>query len=286
MGKSKSKSKSVGGAAKTDGGKHASKTPHVDFKKGLKTRSQGKMSEKMFAAALALGDKQATANMHGGVGIPGKRDKAGVKAFPLLNFSKLKEQLSPILKMSKTVREMRGKGTDIQGIRDQVATVNRRVVFQKNAEDVHSLHVGNDIAAVSNTRGSKVYDYSDLAPRLDKRLREPESNGKQYWSSKLSLNERRSHVASGFKQLVGGNNASAQKTFAKVGFTAKGQKWVNKMSTLMLAERGRELHGGNGKKLETALNHVASGKSFSDVFVKNAGTLAPFAKRNGAKQLK
>jgi hypothetical protein len=265
------------------------KTPHMDFK-GPKTRAKGKVSQKEFLAAIDIGNRQPTINMRGGVGIPGKRTKLAVQKFTTLDFSKLKGELSPILEMSKSVREMRDRGEGIEPIRKKVKTVNRQVVFQKGAEDVHSLHVGNDIAAVSNGRNSKVYDYPDLAPKLDKRLARPKIRGKTYWKSDLPLGERRAHVAEGFQHLVGGNNEEAQKAFGKAGLTPKGQKWINKMGTLMLAERGRELHGGGGDQVHTALGHVAGDgkttRSFNDVFVKHAETLAPFALRGGAKTLK
>ena len=265
------------------------KAPHVDLK-GPRTRSQGKVSKVEFRAAVDLGYKQPTINMRGGVGIPGKRTKLAVQEFAVLDFSKLKGELSPILEMSRTVREMRDRGEGIGPVRKKVKTVNRQVVYQEGAKDVHSLHVGNDIAAVSNSRSSKVYDYSDLAPRLDKRLATAKLNGKTYWKSKLPLEERRAHIAQGFQHLVGGDNEEAQKAFGKAGLTPKGQKWVNKMGTLMLAERGRELHGGGGDQVHTALGHVVgdgkTSRSFNDVFVKHAATLAPFALRGGAKTLK
>ena len=255
-------------------------------------RSGGGIPVEEYRKAVELGYKQPTINMHGGVGIPGKRTKDAVQKFTKLDFTKLKEELSPILATSKKVRDMREKGEDIHAIRKEVKAVNRQVVYKEGATDVHSLHVGNDIAAVSNGRASKVYDYPDLAPKLDKRLAEATIKGKTYWASDLPLDQRRSHIAQGFQHLVGGNNEEAQKSFAQAGLTAKGQKWVNKMGTLMLAERGRELHGGSdANRVHDALGHVVGdeknkSKSFSDVFVKEAGKLAPFALRGGAKTLK
>lgn len=255
-------------------------------------RREGTMSPGQYRNLIELGDKQPTINMRGGVGIPGKRTKDAVQELPRLDFTRLKDELPPILEKSKTVREKRAKGESIKTIRSEVGLVNRQVVYQEGATDVHSLHVGNDIAAVSNGRASKVYDYPDLAPKLDKRLAKATSKGKTYWASDLPLDQRRSHIAQGFQHLVGGNNDEAQKSFAQAGLTAKGQKWVNKMSTLMLAERGRELHGDSGaNRVHDALSHVVGDgkgapKSFSDVFVKEAGKLAPFALRGGAKTLK
>lgn len=264
-----------------------------DFKAPRKSaRLEGKMSASEYRDAVELGYKQPTINMRGGVGIPGKRTKGAVQKLPRLDFTRLKDELSPILQKSKAVREKRAKGESIKTIRNEVGLVNRQVVYQEEATDVHSLHVGNDIAAVSNGRASKVYDYPDLAPKLDKRLAKATNKGKTYWASELPLDQRRSHIAQGFQHLVGGDNDEAQKSFAQAGLTAKGQKWVNKMGTLMLAERGRELHGGSGaNRVHDALSHVVrdgkgASKSFSDVFVKEAEKLAPFAKRGGAKTLK
>jgi hypothetical protein len=255
-------------------------------------RSKGEMPPDEYRKAVELGYKQPTINMHGGVGIPGKRTKEAVQKLPRLDFTRLNEELSPILEKSKAVREKREKGESIETIRKEVKLVNRQVVYKEGASDVHSLHVGNDIAAVSNGRVSKVYDYPDLAPKLDKRLANATNKGKTYWASDLPLDQRRSHIAQGFQHLVGGNNEEAQKSFAQAGLTEKGQKWVNKMGTLMLAERGRELHGGSGaNRVHDALSHVvgdgkSTPKSFSDVFVNEAGKLAPFAQRGGAKTLK
>lgn len=255
-------------------------------------RSEGKMPAAEYRKAVELGYKQPTINMHGGVGIPGKRTKEAVQKLPRLDFTRLNEELSPILDKSKAVREKRERGESIETIRKEVKLVNRQVVYKEGASDVHSLHVGNDIAAVSNGRASKVYDYPDLAPKLDKRLANATNKGKTYWASDLPLDQRRSHIAQGFQHLVGGNNEEAQKSFAQAGLTDKGQKWVNKMGTLMLAERGRELHGGSGaNRVHDALGHVvgdgkSAPKSFSDVFVKEADKLAPFAQRGGAKTLK
>ncbi|WNL46885.1 hypothetical protein RKE25_04390 [Dyella sp. BiH032] len=255
-------------------------------------RSEGKMPAAEYRKAVELGYKQPTINMHGGVGIPGKRTKEAVQKLHRLDFTRLNEELSPILDKSKAVREKRERGESIETIRKEVKLVNRQVVYKEGASDVHSLHVGNDIAAVSNGRVSKVYDYPDLAPKLDKRLANATNKGKTYWASDLPLDQRRSHIAQGFQHLVGGNNEEAQKSFAQAGLTDKGQKWVNKMGTLMLAERGRELHGGSGaNRVHDALGHVvgdgkSASKSFSDVFVKEADKLAPFAQRGGAKTLK
>lgn len=249
-------------------------------------RRLGKMATEAYRAAVDLGYRQPTINMHGGVGIPGPRTKAAVEKLAKLDFANLATELPAILKTSQQVRGNK----DIKAVRKQVKPVNRRVVYREGAPDVHSLHVGNDIAAVSNSRSSKVYDYPDLAPKLDKRLNaNNKAKGKTYFDKKMKATDRRSHVSDGLKHLIGGDNDKAQEAFDKAGLTEKGRKWVHKMGTLMLAERGRELHGGGGagsSKVSSALDHVKGGRSFEDVFVKHADTLAPFAKRGGAKTLK
>jgi len=244
-----------------------------------------KITDDEHAMAVDLGNKQPTANMHGGVGIPGSRKKADVQKFNKLDFAKLGEQLPAILQKSKEVHGNK----DIAAVRKEVAPVNRHVVYRPGAPDVHSLHVANDIAAVSNSRASKVYDYPDLAPKLDQRLQSNnKAKGKKYFDKSVKSPERHEHVGQGLKDLIGGDNVKAQSSFDKAGLTEKGRKWVHKMGTLMLAERGRELAGGGvgSSKVDSALDHVKGGRGFEDVFVKNAEALAPFAKRGGAKTLK
>lgn len=267
-----------GGSGKKSGGLAP---PHVPMKK--QTRSAGKISDAAFAAALDLGNKQPTINMHGGVGIPGSRKKEDVQKFTALNFKKLGTELPAILQKSKDIRGNK----DIDAVRKEVTPVNRQVVYRAGAPDVHSLHVANDIAAVSNSRASKVYDYPDLAPKLDKRLQNNNAaKGKTYFDDKVKPADRHAHVGQGLTHLIAGKNDEAQKSFDSAGLTEKGRKWVHKMGTLMLAERGRELSGGTDGNVKSALAKVKGGRSFEDVFVKNAETLAPFAQRGGAKTLK
>lgn len=250
------------------------------------TRRLEKMPEAVYRAAIDLGNRQPTINMHGGAGIPGPRTKAAVTKLPRLDFAKLDTELPAILKMSQQVRGNK----NIAAVRKKVKPVNRQVVYREGASDVHSLHVANDIAAVSNSRTSKVYDYPDLAPKLDKRLQSNgKAKGKTYFDNKIKAADRHSRVSQGLQHLIAGHNDKAQESFDNAGLTAKGRKWVHKMGTLMLAERGRELHGSGGadsSKVGGALEHVKGGRSFEDVFVKNAATLAPFALRGGAKTLK
>lgn len=232
--------------------------------------------------------------MHGGVGIPGGRTLDDVLAFKPLKFNKLGKELGAILKTSKQIRAQRDAGGTIDEARLKVAEVNRKIEYPGKQMGAHSLHVGNDIAAVWNNSKSKVYDYPDLAQSLDKRLatsKNAKDSTKVYWKSKKPEGERRGHVAQGLQHLIAGKPKEAQASFGEAGLTQRGMKWAYKMGSLMLAERGRELSGSGGTQVHKALDHVqgAGGKasrSFTDVFVKNADTLAPFAQRGGAKTLK
>lgn len=250
------------------------------------SRRLEKMPEKTYRAAVELGYRQPTMNMHGGVGIPGKRTKDAVQKLAKLDFAKLDTELPAILRKSEEVRGNK----DIKQVRKEVQPINRQVVYRPGAPDVHSLHVANDIAAVSNSRSSKVYDYPDLAPKLDKRLHaNNDAKGKKYFDNEMKVEDRRSHVGQGLQHLIAGDIDKAQAAFDNAGLTEKGRKWAHKMGTLMLAERARELHGGGGadsSKVSGALDHVKGGRSFEDVFVKHAAALAPFAMRGGAKTLK
>lgn len=274
------------GGGNGGGAKHSPKAPHVDFK-GPRTRARSKVSDAEFQKAKEIGDKQPTVNMRGGVGIPGPRKIDAVNRLTPLDFANLPAELPAILAKSQAVRGNK----DIKAVRNAVKTVNRKVVYRPGARDVHSLHVGNDIAAVFNSKRSKVYDYPELAPKLDQRLRANNgAKGKTYFDESVSVADRHSNVGEGMKHVISGNNEEAQKSFDNAGLTEKGRKWVHKMSTLMLAERGRELNGRNkdlaSSQVSSALDHVKAGTSYEDVFVKRADELAPFAKRGGAKTLK
>jgi hypothetical protein len=264
------------------------------FKPPLRSSSRRgeKMDSKLYAALVELGNKQPTINMHGGVGIPGGRKTADVQKFKLLDFSEIGPQLDKILQTSKNVRQRRDEKTaGIEDFRSEVAAVNRRIEFEEGQIGLHSLHVGNDIAAVWNSAKdkSRVYDYPELASRLDERLANPNRNGKDYGTSGEALDTRRAHVAQGMQHFIAGNQEEAVKSFDAAGLNARGRKWAFKMTAVLLAEKGREAHGGRGgDRVQGALDHVigggaTAGKSFKDVFVTHADTLAPFAQRGGAK---
>lgn len=252
------------------------------------------ISDDAYRAMIDIGNAQPTINMHGGVGIPGGRTLKDVAAFKPLKFNKLGKELGAILSTSKEVRKQRDAGGTIDESRMKVGAVNRRIDYPGGQMGAHSLHVGNDIAAVWNNTKSKVYDYPDLAKSLDKRLENPtnaKDSKKVYWNSAKPHDERRSHVAQGLQHLIAGDADKAHSSFGDAGLTKRGMKWAFKMGSLMLAERGRELSGGGGTQVHKALDHVqgtggAASRSFSDVFVKHADTLAPFAQRGGAKTLK
>lgn len=253
-----------------------------------------KISDEAYRATVDLGYAQPTINMHGGVGIPGGRTLKDVVTFKPLQFNKLGKELGAILKTSKKLRTQREAGGTIDEARLKVAQVNRKIEYRGEQMGAHSLHVGNDIAAVWNNSKSKVYDYPDLAQSLDKRLASPKNardSSKVYWKSKKPEDERRGHVAQGLQHLIAGDPDKAQASLRDAGLTQRGMKWAYKMGSLMLAERGRELSGGGGTQVHKALDHVkgsgdSASRTFADVFVKNAGTLAPFAERGGAKTLK
>lgn len=265
----------------------------------LKRRSGRLNGEKLdkatYAAQVELGYKQPTINMRGGVGIPGGRKAADVQKFSPLDFGQIGTQLGGILQTSKKVRKRRDdEGVGIQDIRKEVTTVNRRIDFEESQIGQHSLHVGNDIAAVWNSaKGkSKVYDYPDLASKLDERLANPNRKGKDYGTSGEPLDTRRAHVAQGMQHFIAGDREEALKSFDAAGLNARGRKWAFKMTSVLLAEKGREEHGGrDGSRVHGALGHViggegTKGRSFQDVFATHADTLAPFAQRGGAKTFK
>ena len=262
----------------------ALKAPTVSFKAPVRqsARQAGTtISKKTYEALVTLGDSQPTANMKGGAGIPGSRKATDVVLLKSLEFPKLDTQLKAILGKSKDIRGRK----DIKAVRTEVKEVNRHVDYEPGkGVGVHSLHAANDIAAVSN---SKVHDYAQLAPKLDKRLR---SNGatadKQYFKAGKTVAERHEHVGKGLDLLTQGKPDEAKAAFKEAGLTKKGRKWAYKMGTLMLAEHGREVNGRNPGQVTKALGEIKKGKTFDEVFVKKADTLAPFAKRGGAKTFK
>jgi hypothetical protein len=284
--------KDKSGVADGRKGRAASVAPYTPRRSG---RHNGPpISKEAYRATIDLGNAQPTINMHGGVGIPGGRTLKDVSAFKPLKFDQLGKELKAILKTSKQIRKQRADGGTIDEARLKVGEINRKIEYHADQIGAHSLHVGNDIAAVWNSSKSKVYDYPDLAQALDKRLassKNAKDSSKVYWNSEKPHDERRGHVAQGLQHLIAGDADKAHASFGEAGLTPRGMKWAYKMGSVMLAERGRELSGSGGTQVHEALDHVQgtggkASRSFADVFVKNASTLAPFAQRGGAKTFK
>ena len=77
--------------------------------------------------------------------------------------------------------------------------------------------------------------------------------------------------------------------FGESGATVRGQKWINKFSTLMLSERGREVHAGIGDSTlgltHGALEEIVSEKPlFMDKFMPKSKQVASFVGKGGAKK--
>ena len=275
---------SGGGSGSGSGGGKPSPLgpPHVSMKPSRpNTRGSGTAVTKAeFEKAVELGNKQPTANMKGGVGIPGSRKSTETVKLTKLNFKDITGETKAILEKSRATHGRK----DIANVRAEVALINRHVDYEpgKAGLGVHSLHVGNDIAAVSN---GKTYDYPKLSKKLDQRL----SNGAPkdtYFKKSMTVEERHGHVGKGLGHLIAGDPDKAKDAFKDAGLTKKGRKWAYKMGTLMLAEHGRDANGRNTGQVGKAIDEIKAGKTFKDVFVKNADTLAPFAKHGGAKVFK
>lgn len=268
------------------------------------TRSQGEISAEQFQADIALGNEQAQRVGGGGVGIPGGRTAADVRLYRAMSWGGMDAELKKILQTSK---HFRANEVPLEAQREQVKDINRQVPFpKKKRSGLHSLHVANDIAAVWNSvvQGkSKVYDYPDLAPKLELRLTEGTRGKKKYFDDSASVENRRAHVAAGMQHLIAGDREAAFNSFKEAGATDRGRKWIYKLSNIMLAEHGREIFGkpkGGAKAPKkkakskgnspvfSALEHIRTGNAtFEDVFAsKQTPKLAPFAVRGGAKTFK
>lgn len=229
----------------------------------------------------------------GAIGVPGGRTLDVVKTFTSLNFNskQLKSELTGILKMSKKIRK--DKEADPKGYLDQARkqalATNRKVNFQPDDKTgVHSLHVGQDIYAYWNSevkQKGRGYRYDELAPKLDLRLEQPTRTSphgvvKEYWKKtkfNSTAEQRRQLVAQGIQGFIAGDAKAGNDSYARAGLTDKGRKWANKMSNIMLAEKGREMHGElYSDAVHKTLGNVGK-NSFNDVLVKQHSTLAPFA---------
>lgn len=243
------------------------------------------------AALLAA----ATKRKGGGNGIPGGRRFADVTRLKKLDIKKYGTTLKSIISQSRELRKIKKEGAKINN-KEFAEEHNRQIVYPNQFDNTsHSLHVGQDIAAVFNTNktgGSRTYDYPTLTKSLDKRLESNQSSkGKrkgEYFDAniKTTANKRREKIAAGVSARLTGDMDKGQEHFQEIGLTKRGQKWVDKFSTIMFAEKAREIDGNNnGKLLNTALNHLKT-NSFQTVFVNKRETMAPFAGKGGAKEFK
>lgn len=237
-------------------------------------------------ANLDLGILQAQGNQQGGVGIPGPRTADAVSRFRAMNWrGGMSTDLDHILGGSEDAR-----GQELEGKQRIAAEHNRQVVFQQGQTGYFSLHVANDVAGVWNspTRGSKVYDYPDLTRSFEERFtRDASRSGETYFTGDLTADQRRMHVATGMQHVLAGDIDAANASFQAAGATQRGQKWINKFSTLMLAERAREVHAGIADSSQglthAALGEIAAGRStFSAKFMPGVGTAAAFVGQGGA----
>jgi len=243
-----------------------------------------KISEEEMQRNFALIDKFDRGDRKGGVGIPGGRKAEDVEKFrPLQWGHRMAGELATITRASERARSM----DDISDKRELAEQYNRKIEFQKGQIGHFSLHVGNDIAGVWNSpkRGSKVYDYENLTESFSRRFTRED---KSYFTSKMDPVARQSLVATGMQLQLAGRGEDANVFFQKAGATEKGQKWINKFSTLMLSERARELSAGIEDSTRglthAALDKIVSGKAgFSDVFSPKSKQVASFVGQGGAE---
>ncbi|OIO59449.1 MAG: hypothetical protein COX57_02800 [Alphaproteobacteria bacterium CG_4_10_14_0_2_um_filter_63_37] len=248
-----------------------------------RTRSQKTISTTEAQASFDLGNKQPYLNMKGGVGIPGSRTLEGVSKFKSLDFGNMNAELTGIVSGSQQARSM----PSLKEKRKLAQTLNRQVIYEPNQTGVHSLHIGNDIAAVYNSRKKKksaVYDYAALARGLDRRIGDGLDPKDQQ-----RLAQRRRMVATGMQEIVRGDLKSGLGFFKASGVGQAGRNWAYKMTTVMLSEHARGLFASQGKSpkrrayVHQSLEHIGN-HSFREVFASPlTKRLAPFALSGGAK---
>lgn len=242
------------------------------------------------AALLAAVEKRKG----GGNGIPGGRKFDDVMRFKSMPKDR-KKALVSIINKSEKLRELKKGGGKVDN-KAVAQESNFRIEYPNQFPNTaHSLHVGQDIAAVFNsnkTGGSRTYDYDTLTRSLDKRLGSNESTKGnrrgEYFNPaiKMTENQRRGKIAEGLQARLAEKKDNGQKQFAEAGLTVRGQKWVDKFSTIMLAEKAREYKGGKDAGLiDAALVNLKS-NSFHTVFVTKKNTMAPFAGKGGASEFK
>lgn len=253
-----------------------------------------RISDDRLSELIALGDEQARGNRTGGIGIPGGRKLSDVQQFTTLRWGKpMNAQLSSILQGSSLARDE----SDIDGKREIASKRNRRVQYQSDQRGEHSLHVANDIAAVWNSDKDKshVYDYPTLTPKFQERFDGSDKRSSSTYfeparrkADQLSSEERQSLVAQGIQRQLAGDNKGANALFKQSGATSRGQKWINKFSSLMLSERAREVHAGIEKPTDglthQALQEIVRGRAtFGEKFDPKNKKVASFVVDGGAQ---
>ena len=244
------------------------------------------ISAAKFRALLEDGDKQARGARTGGVGIPGGRKARDVVKFAKLAWDKgFNTELKAILEASRQARSL-----SLPGKRELAQTTNRQVEFQPGQTGHFSLHLANDIAGVWNSpkHGARVYDYPDLTPKFETRVTLGKRGEKSYFSSGVAVGDRRAHIAQGFQHLLAGRRDDANRSFTSAGPTVRGSKWINKFSTLILSERGRELNAGIEDPTQGlthgALQSIVSKQAkFGEIFNPSNRRAAKFVSDGGAE---
>lgn len=221
---------------------------------------------------------------------------------------KYQDQLSNIFDASDKFKSDSRLGTrDKGGLRGavrrfQYPSLKDAQPGSRNAE-WHALGPGSDIIAVTATkdRHSRAYSYDALLPKIESRLfLENEASdtddikkiSKYFRTDEIkkipSDAERRSAIAGAIKKYLEGNFNDGEMVLYEIGMNPRGRKWIHKLSTILLAERARELRGGGsldlsgsqvGKSVENISTYGVSG-TFS------SKDLAPFAARDGAATFK
>jgi hypothetical protein len=247
-------------------------------------RSKVKITQQQMLQDMANLEEMERGDRTGGVGIPGGYAAESVRGFKSLAWNgTMSKELSSILRASADAH-----GQDVVEKRKLAGVHNRQIEFQQGQTGYFSLHVANDIAGIWNSpsRGARVYAYEDLTPKLKKRLA---ADSGHYFTGKMKSGERESMVAGGMQWLLAGHVENANKLFEQAGATKKGLKWINKFSTLMLSERGRELAAGIDDPAKgltfAALEDIRTGKAgFMDKFMPKSKQVASFVGKGGAEE--
>lgn len=259
---------------------------HIAEKRTNTRSTAPKISATTFRTLLETGDKQARGARTGGVGIPGGRKARDVVKFAQLSWDKgFNTELKAILEASRQARSL-----TLKRKRELAQTTNRQVEFQPGQTGHFSLHVANDIAGVWNSprHGARVYDYPDLTPSFETRVTSGQRGEKSYFSSDVAADDRRTHIAKGLQHLLAGKRDEANQSFTSAGATALGNKWINKFSTLILSERGRELNAGiedpkQGLTHQALQGIVSKQATFKQIFDPSSNRAAKFVSDGGAE---